>query len=210
MATPDDEKQAVAEAAAPLVEAGMVVGLGTGTTLAHLLPLLPARGVDYVASSRQTEEAARELGLAVRPFGDLAQVDLTIDGADQVAPTRWLVKGGGGAHTREKILAAAATRFVVIVSSDKLVERLHPPVPLELLPFGLGSTLRTLGPTEVRPSPPSPDGGLIADYLGAVGDPAALAERLAGTPGVIGHGLFPPTIVDVVLVARGTAVEPLA
>ena len=110
---------------------------------------------------------------------------------------------------QKKILAAAATRFVVIVSSDKLVERLHPPVPLELLPFGLGSTLRTLGSTEVRPSPPSPDGGLIADYLGAVGDPAALAERLAGTPGVIGHGLFPPTIVDLVLVARGTAVEPL-
>jgi ribose 5-phosphate isomerase A len=209
MATPDDEKQAVAEAAAPLVEVGMVVGLGTGTTVAHLLPLLPARGVDYVASSPRTEEAARELGLVVRPFGDLAQVDLTIDGADQVAPTRWLVKGGGGAHTREKILAAAATRFVVIVSSDKLIERLHPPVPLELLPFGLGSTLRTLGPAKVRPSPPSPDGGVIADYLGAVGDPGALADRLAGTPGVVGHGLFPPTLVDLVLVARGTAVEPL-
>ncbi len=98
-----------------------------------------------VATSPATEEAARALGLEVEPFsgaGALAELDIAIDGADQVAPSGWVVKGGGAAHTREKAVAAAARRFVVIVSSDKLVERLAPPVPLELLEFGLASTLR--------------------------------------------------------------------
>jgi ribose 5-phosphate isomerase A len=195
-------KQAVAEAALPLVRSGMRVGLGTGTTVAHLLPLLPGHAADvvYVASSPQTEQAARELGLDVRPFGALDRLDLTIDGADQVAPSGWLVKGGGGAHTREKILAAAADHFVVIVSADKLVEELGPPIPLELMAFGVAATLRALAPAGLRPRPPSPDGGLIADYRGAVGSPAELADRLSSTPGVVEHGLFPPELVGEILV----------
>src|SRR5262249_39696847 len=130
-------------------------------------------------------------------------------GADQIAPDRWLVKGGGGAHTREKIVAAATRRFVVVASSDKLVASLAPPVPLELLVFGAAATLAAGAPAELRDVAPSPDGGLIADYLGAIGDPATLARRLSETPGVVEHGLFAPELVSDVLVAHGTRVEHL-
>jgi ribose 5-phosphate isomerase A len=203
------EKQAAAEVAAELVEDGATVGLGTGSTVAHLLPALARRGLDLrcVASSPATEESARELGLRVEPFDRLSRLDIAIDGADQVDRACWLVKGGGGAHTREKIVAASAERFVVIVSSDKMVERLSPPVPLELLPYGLESTLQRLGPVALRDVPPSPDGGLIADYLGAIDDPASLAAWLAQVPGVLDHGLFAPRLVAEVLVAQGTEVE---
>jgi ribose 5-phosphate isomerase A len=160
-----------------------------------------------VATSRRTEEAALALGLAVEPFESLDRLDIAIDGADQVDPAGWLVKGGGAAHTREKVVAAAAERFVVIASSDKLVEAPGPPVPLELLPFGLRATLRALGTAELRDAPPSPDGGVIADYVGAVDDPGELAERLGATPGVVEHGLFPPDLVTEILVGRGGGVE---
>ena len=201
------EKRSAAEQAAQLVEDGMTVGLGTGSTVAFLLPALAARSLRdlrCVATSVATEQLAQSLGLAVEPFERLDRLDIAIDGADQVTPDRWLIKGGGGAHTREKIVAAAADRFIVIVSRDKLVERLHPPVPLELLPFGMAATLARLAPCEVREgAPPSPDGGVIADFRGPIGDdPAALAARLAATPGLVDHGLFEPALVDEVVVGR--------
>lgn len=207
----DDEKREAAEAAAELVEPGMKVGLGTGSTVAFLLAALARRELDglrCVATSVATDEAARELGLSVEPFDELERLDIAIDGTDQVSPERWLVKGGGGAHTREKIVAAAAERFVVIADSSKAVERIVAPVPLELETFGLRATLARiaaeLGQVEIRAgTPPSPDGGVIADYLGAVEDPGELAARLAGTPGVVDHGLFGPEMVSEVLVGRG-------
>jgi ribose 5-phosphate isomerase A len=209
------EKQLAAEAAAELVENGMSVGLGTGSTVAFLLPALAARGLDLrcVATSPATENAARELGLRVESFrgpAAPAELDIALDGADQVGPSGWLVKGGGGAHTREKLVAAAADQFVVIVSSDKLVERLSPPVPLELLEFGLAGTLRRLGPVQQRDVPPSPDGGVIADYTGEFEDPAALASRLSAEAGVVEHGLFPAAMVSEVIVGRGDSVERFA
>ena len=202
------EKRAAAEAAAALVEDGSTVGLGTGTTVAHLLPALARRGLSLrcVATSIATEVAARALGLVVEPFEQLARLDIAIDGADQIDPDGWLIKGGG-AHTREKIVAAAADRFVVIASGDKVVDALAPPVPLELLAFGIPATLRALGHTELRHVPLSPDGGAIADYGGVGGDPAALAARLSATPGVVDHGLFPPELVHDVLIARGGEIE---
>jgi ribose 5-phosphate isomerase A len=205
----ESEKQAVAEAAAALVEDGMRVGLGTGSTVAYLLAALAERrpGVRCIATSPRTEQAARELGLSVEPFEGIDRLDLTIDGADQVDPTGWLVKGGGAAHTREKIAAAASDRFVVVVSSAKLVEAITPPIPLELLTFGVDATLRALGLAELRDVPPSPDGGVIADYLGPVEDPGEVADRLAATPGVVEHGLFPPELVSEVLVGRDGQVE---
>ena len=141
------EKRAAAEAAAALVEDGMAVGLGTGSTVEHLLPALAARGLGIrcVATSPATERAARQLGLQVESFDRLDRLDIAIDGADQVAPDGWVVKGGGGAHLREKIVAAAAERFVVIVDSGKSVEEISPPVPLELMSFGLRAILRALG-----------------------------------------------------------------
>lgn len=206
------EKQVAAEAAVELVEDGMTVGLGTGSTVALLLPALARRGLSLrcVASSPQTALAARQLGLSVEPFGTKRGVDLAIDGADQVTPQGWLVKGGGGAHTREKVLAASAERFVVIVDSTKPVVALRPPVPLELLEFGVTATmgrLGRLGPVRRRDAPPSPDGGVIADYYGPVEDPAALAAALHAVAGVVEHGLFPPEMVWAVVVGRGEVAE---
>lgn len=206
------EKKVAAEAAALLVEDGMKVGLGTGSTVAFLLPALAARRLDLrcVATSLRTETAARDLGLHVEPFvgvDALPALDIAIDGADQVDPSGWLVKGGGAAHTREKAVAAAAERFVVIVSSDKLVDRLAPPVPLELLEFGLAATLARLGDVELRDVPASPDGGVIADYVGALDDPDDLAARLSATVGVVEHGLFPPALVSDVIVGHGGQAE---
>lgn len=187
----------------------MRVGLGTGTTVRYLLPALGERNLSIrcVATSDRTAVAAGEHGLTVEPFATLDELDIAIDGADQIAPDGWLVKGGGGAHTREKIVAAAAARFVVIADSTKPVPSLHPPVPVELLEFGLQATMRRLGDVTLREAPPSPDGGIIADYAGPFDDPAELAGRLAATPGVIGHGLFGPDLVSVVLVGRGGQVE---
>jgi ribose 5-phosphate isomerase A len=206
------EKQAAAQAAAQFVRDGMMVGLGTGSTVAYLLPALARRrlSIRCVATSPRTEQAARELGLDVEPADSVDRLDLTIDGADQVTPDGWLVKGGGGAHTREKVVAAAADRFIVIADSTKPVAALHPPVPVELLGFGLPATLRQLrrhGEVTLRDVPPSPDGGVIADYRGAVGDPAALSARLSATPGLVAHGLFPPELVAVVLIGRNGSVE---
>ncbi|MGO9854469.1 MAG: ribose 5-phosphate isomerase A [Acidimicrobiales bacterium] len=203
------EKRAAALAASTLVEDGMRLGLGTGTTVAQLVPALARRrlAISCVATSPATAELAVAHGLEVRPFTDIDRLDLAIDGADQVDPAGWLVKGGGGAHTRERIVAAAADRFVVIVSSDKPVERLHPPVPLELLAFGLAATLHALPSARRRHAAPTPDAGILADYHGDFVDPAELSELLDAVPGVVSHGLFPPSMVTSVLVGRGTGVE---
>jgi ribose 5-phosphate isomerase A len=207
-----EEKREAAEAAAALIEPGMRVGLGTGSTVGFLLPALAARRLERircVATSPRTERQARELGLPVEPFESLDRLDIAIDGADQAAPDGWLVKGGGGAHTREKIVAAAADRFVVIVDSTKPVDRIRPPIPLELAAFGLNSTLRQLGAAQLRDAARSPDDGVIADYVGEVNEPERIADWLASVPGVIEHGLFGPGLVSEVLVARGPAVETL-
>ena len=190
----------------------MRVGLGTGSTVAFLLPALARRELSLrcVATSPATERAARALGLGVELFSGpnaVDELDIAIDGADQVAPSGWVVKGGGAAHTREKAVAAAAARFVVIVSADKLVERLRPPVPLELLEFGVAATLRRLGSVELRDVPRSPDGGVIADYTAEFDDPAHLAAALSATVGVVEHGLFPPELVADVVIGRGEDIE---
>jgi ribose 5-phosphate isomerase A len=209
------EKQRAAEAAAELVQDGMTVGLGTGSTAAFLLPPLAARKLNIrcVATSPATSQAAQALGIEVVSFVGLeapARLDMTIDGADEVDPSGWLVKGGGGAHTREKAVAAASERFVVIVSANKLVDALTPPIPLELSEFGLAATLARLGSVRLREVTHSPDGGVIADYTGSFDDPAELASWLSAMPGVVEHGLFPASMVSEVLVGRGEDVERIA
>jgi ribose 5-phosphate isomerase A len=207
----DTEKRIAAEAAAELVEDGMTVGLGTGSTVAYLLPALARRGVTgirCVATSVATEAQARELGIPVEDFDSLQRLDIAIDGTDEVTPDGWLIKGGGAAHLREKIVVAAADRFVVIADSSKPVDALRGPVPLELFSFGIASTLTRLGSEgELRDVPPSPDGGTIADYRGPIGDPAELAARLEADPGVAAHGLFPPAMVSDLFIGRGDSVE---
>ena len=209
----DDEKRLAAEAAAELVESGMTVGLGTGSTVAHLLPALARRGLTdlrCVATSPATEDQARGLGIPVEDFDSLGRLDIAIDGTDEVTPDGWLIKGGGGAHLREKIVAAAADRFVVIADSSKPVEKFTWPVPLELFAFGLASTLdpaRRRRRPSAPATPPSPDGGLIADYRGpGLDDPATLAARLEADPGVAAQGLFPPALVADLFIARGDEV----
>jgi ribose 5-phosphate isomerase A len=204
------EKAEAARAAAELIEAGMRVGLGTGSTVAHLLDAIAARGLGglrCVATSPATERAALDLGLAVEELDELGELDIAIDGADQVDPAGWLIKGGGGAHTREKIVASHARLFVVIASAEKAVQTLRAPVPLELIPFAVQSTLRALAPARLRDVPRSPDGGVIADYLGAIEEPAELSARLAGTPGVVEHGLFEPALTGLILIGTGAGVE---
>jgi ribose 5-phosphate isomerase A len=210
----EEEKRIAAEAAAELVADGMTVGLGTGSTVAHLLPALARRDlrIRCVATSPATEEQAESLSIAVEPFESIERLDIAIDGADQVAPDGWLVKGGGGAHLREKAVAAASERFVVIADSTKPVTSLRAPLPLELFRFGVAATIARLGAVELRGGPPSPDGGVIADLggdSGELGDPASLAARLDADPGVAAHGLFGPELVSEVLVARGEVVERL-
>jgi ribose 5-phosphate isomerase A len=236
--TTERYKRAAAEAAAAIVQDGMRVGLGTGSTVAHLLPALADRNLRDLrcaATSLATERAARELGLIVEDLDALGELDIAIDGADQVDPSGWLIKGGGAAQTREKIVAAAARVFVVIVSAEKVVPALSPPVPLELLRFGVARTLAEVGRARLREEPRgsgetdsgsgetrgradsaggiadgyllSPDGNLIADYLAPIGDPATLAARLSATPGVVEHGLFAPEMVSYVLIAGAAGVE---
>jgi ribose 5-phosphate isomerase A len=213
----DQRKRIAAQAAAQLVEDGMRLGLGTGSTVAHLLPAIAERrlrGLRCVATSPATAQQARALGLPVEQFDSpdaLDELDLAIDGADQITPDWWVVKGGGGAHTREKIVAAAAQRFVVIAGEEKLVDAVRPPVPVELLRFGLAATLRALGDAEIRPGrPPSPDGGVIADVTGPVADPATLAARLDAVPGVVEHGLFPPSLITAVVIGSDDGPRRLA
>ena len=209
MSNLEAEKRAAAVAAAAQVRDGMTVGLGTGSTVAHLLPALAERGLKglrCVATSPATAEQAQELGLPVEDFAALDTLDIAIDGADQATPAGWLIKGGGGAHLREKIVAAAAERFLVICDSTKAVDSLGPPVPLELHAFGLDATLhrlRALGDVALRDASLSPDGGVIADLNAPFDDPAALAAVLATDPGVAEHGLFPPFLVAEMFVATG-------
>jgi ribose 5-phosphate isomerase A len=178
--------------------------------VAYLLPAIAERGLRELrcaATSPATAVAARALGLRVESLDQLGELDIAIDGADQVADDGWLIKGGGGAHTREKIVVAAAERFVVIAGAEKAVGQLAPPVPLELLAFGVQHTLASLAPARLRGVPDSPDGGLIADYHGPVGDPRALSARLSATPGVVEHGLFAPETVSLVLLAGDDGVQ---
>lgn len=203
------EKQLAAEEAARLVESGMKIGLGTGTTVAFLLPALARRRLSLrcIASSPRTEQAALKLGLKVEPFDRIERLDLVIDGADQIAPDGWLLKGGGAALTREKIVAAAGDRFVVIADSTKPVPALHGPVPVELMAFGLLATLRRLKTIRLRDVPLSPDGGVIGDYHALITNPGDTARWLAECPGLVAHGLFCPELATEAFIGRNESVE---
>ncbi|HEY7932174.1 MAG TPA: ribose 5-phosphate isomerase A [Acidimicrobiales bacterium] len=208
--TREDQQRAAARRAAALVDDGMRVGLGTGSTVAYLLDELAERQPQarYVATSPRTEVEARRRGLVLTTFDEHPTVDLAIDGADQVAPDGWLVKGKGGALTREKIVARATARFVVIVDETKVVDALSAPVPVELLAFGLSATLSRLAPVRLRDAAHTPDNGVLADYLGAFTSPSALAHWLDTCVGVIEHGLFAPTLVTTILVGANDEIHP--
>ena len=200
--------------AAEYVEDGMRVGLGTGSTVHFTIVALGERKPDItcVATSRATEELATSLGLHVVPPGDLDALEIAIDGADQVDDALNLVKGGGGAHTREKIVASMTSRFVVVVDDAKLFDRLHGGIPLEVVEFGapfVTGRVETLGATAVTRRDGLSDNGnpiLDADFP-PINDPAALGRELSAIPGLVEHGIFPSAMVERVVVAGDTVRE---
>ncbi|NBC88690.1 MAG: ribose-5-phosphate isomerase RpiA [Alphaproteobacteria bacterium] len=223
----DLRKTQAAEYALKLVEPGMRLGLGTGSTAAAFIDALGARvreglEVRCVATSSATEAQAGALGIPLSPLDTLGELDLTVDGADEIDPALNLVKGGGGALLREKIVAMASQRVVIIADDSKLVERLGPfPLPIEVEPFGAHFTLGMIeiigreagchGEVSLRTSTDGlfrTDGGhYIADCaFGAIPDPALLGDMLTMAPGVIEHGLF-IGIADAALIAGADGVR---
>jgi ribose 5-phosphate isomerase A len=206
--TPTDLKRIAGEAAAERVTSGQVLGLGTGSTVRFFLEALARRvragkveGIVGVPTSNDTEDKARALDLPVASLDEHPELDLCVDGADEVDPELNLIKGLGGALLREKIVAAASARFLVIVDESKRVTRLgeKAPVPVEVLPFGWKPTARAIGRlggrAELRIKRGTPvvtdQGNLILDCaFGPLDDPRALARELDALPGALGHGLF--------------------
>ena len=199
----EDDKRLAAEAAVAEVQSGMLVGLGTGSTAAHAIDAIGRRvamglRVRAVATSVASADQARALGIKVLDFADVAAVYLTIDGADEIDGALAAVKGAGGAMLREKAVAAASARMVVIADGSKRVERLGAAkLPVEVLPFArafvLGRLRAMFDAVDERGGGGyrTDNGNLIADCLGWRGvAPAGLAARLQAIPGVVGHGLF--------------------
>ena len=221
----DAQKRAAAERAATCVQSGMVVGLGTGSTATHVIAALIRRArtealrIVCVPTSERSAEQARQGGLTLTDFAAHQALDLTIDGADQVASgTLALIKGMGGALLREKIVAAASRRLVIVIDATKLAPRLALPVPVEIVQFGWQATfarIRSLGVTPTLRLTPAgipflTDGGnLILDCAcGPLDRPAATDAALRNIVGVIETGLFLDR-ADEVLVADATGVRSL-
>ena len=206
--TPDDQKRAAGEAAAALVQTGMVVGLGTGSTAAWFVKALAARKLDIVGvpTSRGTAELAQSLGVKVLELGQSRTIDLTVDGADEVGPALSLIKGGGAALLREKLVWEASRKCVVIADAAKRVPVLGRfALPIEVVAFGHQTTMAricdALSECEIGiaprlrvkdGAPVMTDGGnLIYDAAcGTIPEPAALADALKAVTGVVDHGLF--------------------
>ncbi len=205
-------KRAAAVRAISFVESGMRLGLGTGTTARYFVELLAERvraGLKVLAvpTSEATRAQAAQLGIALASLDEVPELDLTVDGADEIAPDLTLIKGGGGALLREKIVAAASRRMVVIADESKWVDQLGRfPLPVEIAPFGATVTQRAVEAAAAEIGCPGPaplrktsnghafvtDGGhwLIDAQLQRIADPPRLAARLSAIPGVMEHGLF--------------------
>jgi ribose 5-phosphate isomerase A len=192
-----DQKQAAAEIAAAFVRDGMIVGLGSGSTAALAIEAISRRRlrIQGVPTSERAAALARSLGIPLTTLEEHTAIDMTVDGADQVERTTLhLIKGRGGALLREKIVAAASHRVVIVVDEAKLTERLNIPVPVEVVPFGWETTarrLREVGEPRLREGFRTDEGNLILDcHCGAIAAPEELARRLDGIVGVVEHGLF--------------------
>jgi ribose 5-phosphate isomerase A len=222
--TADQLKRAAALRAVEFVQPGMRLGLGTGSTAKHFTAVLADRvrqglSVICVPTSEETRADAERQGIALTTLEETPELDLTVDGADEVAPDLSLIKGGGGALLREKIVAAASAKMVVIADETKLVDMLGRfALPIEVVPFGLGATRRAIAAALDAEGCPGPlatrqtrdghvfvtDGGhLILDAaLARIPNPKSLAERLAAIPGVVEHGLFIGLATAVIIAGR--------
>ena len=212
----EGEKRRAAEAAAAEVRDGMLVGLGTGSTAAWVIRALGAAGrrMEAVATSEASAALARSVGIAVRDFADVVRVDLTIDGADEIDDRLRAIKGAGGAMLREKVVAAASDRMVVVADASKRVAAIGAAkLPVEVLPFArayAADALRTLfGAVEERAGYRTDNGNLVMDCRERRSDDwDKLAHWLEAVPGVVGHGLF-LSEVDAAYVADGGTVTRL-
>ncbi|MDO6415055.1 ribose-5-phosphate isomerase RpiA [Sphingomonas sp. BIUV-7] len=212
----DAEKARAAEAAVAEIESGMLVGLGTGTTAAHVVSALARRvaeglSVTTVATSLGTARSAQAAGLAVLDFADVAAVDLCVDGVDEIDPALRAIKGGGGAMLREKIVAQAAARMIAIADGSKSVATLSRAIPIEILPFARASVLAAVGRLGgeplLREGRISDQGNLLADCdFADMSDLPRLAALLSAIPGLLGHGLFLDEI-DVLMVGEDESVK---
>lgn len=217
----ESAKRRAGEHAAELAADGMTVGLGTGSTAAYAVRALGRAveaGLDVrgVPTSFQARALAREVGIPVCAPEDVARIDLAIDGADQVASGD-LIKGGGAAHARERVIAAAAERFVVVVDGSKLADALSLPVPVEVLPPArsyVAAAVRDLGGAPSLRDAGGKDGPVVTDNgnlvldvdFGRIDVPDALAADLSGLAGVIDHGVF-VGLADEIHVGRESRVD---
>jgi ribose 5-phosphate isomerase A len=210
--TVDAQKRAAAARAVGMVRAGMRLGLGTGSTASHFVELLAEQvrmglKIAAVPTSEATRAQAERLGIPLTTLDETPELDLTVDGADEIAPDLTLIKGGGGALLREKVVATASSRMVVIADESKCVDVLGRfPLPIEILPFGATVTGRAIEAVAAQMGCPGPaslrttqdghafvtDGGhwLLDARLARITEPQALAARLSAIPGVMAHGLF--------------------
>lgn len=210
-------KEAAGRHAANYVTDGMRVGLGTGSTVHFSILELGDRKLDIVctATSKQTDDLARSLDLRVVTPDEIGELDIAIDGADEVDPSFNLTKGGGGAHTREKLVAQMSPRFIVVVDESKLVPALGPfGTPLEVLDFAPGvvaTRVQALGAHDLATRDRRSDNGnlLIDAQFGTIDDPDGLGLALQAVPGIVGHGLFPGTMVERVVVAGSDGIREL-
>jgi ribose 5-phosphate isomerase A len=208
----DAQKRAAAARALTFVRPGMRLGLGTGTTARHFVELLAEQvrsglKISAVPTSEATRAQAQQLGIALTNLDETPELDLTIDGADEIAPDLTLIKGGGGALLREKVVASASARMIVIADESKWGGTLGRfPLPVEIAPFGATVTQRAVEAVAAAAGCPGPaplrkgqnghafvtDGGhwLVDAHLQRIADPPALAARLSAIPGVMEHGLF--------------------
>ena len=206
------QKRAAAARALDMVQGGMRLGLGTGSTAKHFVELLGERvraGLDLVAvpTSEATRAQAAAAGISLTTLDETPELDLTVDGADEIAPDLTLIKGGGGALLREKIVASASAQMIVIADESKWVSMLGRfPLPIEIAPFGAAATRRAVEAANAEAGCPGPvglrkakngqifvtDGGhwILDAQLQRIPDPRALAARLCKVPGVMEHGLF--------------------
>lgn len=222
VAVQDDDKRLAAEAAVAEIRDGMRVGIGSGSTVAFAVAAIGQRigewpAAMFFSTSQSTTRAARAVGIPVRSLADIAELDLAIDGTDEIDPGLRAIKGAGGAMLREKIVATAARRMVVIADGSKRVDALgKAPVPVEILPFARSfatARLAVLGADLVlrmalERAYRTDQGNLVLDcYFGTIAHPEKLAVALQAIPGIVGHGLFLREIAAAYIADRGVVTK---
>ncbi|MGO9125158.1 MAG: ribose-5-phosphate isomerase RpiA [Terriglobales bacterium] len=218
----DHEKEAAARSSLRFVQEGNIVGLGTGSTAAHAVRLLGERvraglKIRGIPTSTATKDLALAAGIPLTTLDEFQQLDVTIDGTDEFDPQLNLIKGGGGALLREKIIASASKQLVIIADSSKQVATLGKfPLPVEVIPFAVAVISRKIAALGARVQRRQSAGGkpfvtdeghhILDCHFGQIADPPALARTLEAMPGVVEHGLF-IGIASVVLIARADQIE---